>query len=152
MSELDNNDTFFQFETVVIRDFRILYQRFSAYAAKYDLNNSELGVLVAIVTDIKTNLTDLSDRVNVSESAVSQAITGLMKKKYIRSETDAKDRRRHFLAPTSKGEKLVVDFREHEKEILDSLEKELGDGFMPTLVKTIETAKDNGFTEFNRKK
>ncbi|HAT55159.1 MAG TPA: hypothetical protein DCW31_07980 [Lactobacillus sp.] len=100
---------------------------------------------------MKTNLSELSKRVNVSESAVSQAITGLMKKKFIKSESDAKDRRRHFLTPTNKGDKVVKDFRVHERILIEALAEAMGPGFMPSVTKLLETARKYGFTDSDTK-
>ena len=104
------------------------------------LNRSQL-ILLFFLKDGEVCLKDISKKSYISKGMLSIAANSLARRGYIERVEDDKDRRRDILTITSKGKKILEEFREGIK--LEAREKflVLSDEEMETLLKAIRILK-----------
>ncbi|MFV0393942.1 MAG: MarR family winged helix-turn-helix transcriptional regulator [Coprobacillaceae bacterium] len=87
------------------------FKRVNVCVFNSDANFNEFVVMHNIVqvnnNQSELKLTELSKRLYISNSAVSQILNSLEKKQYIIRQIDCNDRRRIIIMPTEKGKRYV---------------------------------------------
>jgi len=71
------------------------------------------------------SLSELADHIGLMLPAVSKLVQGLVERRYLRRQTDARDRRRSALAPTAKGKRILTIARAATREHLVRFMKKL---------------------------
>lgn len=100
---------------------------------KFNVNNSEVPILIALYVNGSLNQEDLYKIYQLNDSTVAKALLRLEEKGFIEREINPKDRRRKIVKLTSRGkdvsEKVLVPedffnkmFKNFSKEELNQLE------------------------------
>jgi len=92
-----------------IRDFKLAY----------------MPLIMNIDVDGITN-TDLAKRAGITKQGMSQVVLELEEKKYIKIQTNPKDKRSSIIHLTDKGKEFILTCRGRQKELHADLQKLLG--------------------------
>ena len=87
---------------------------------KHNINHLQLYIIVLSSYE-KMNVSTLSDTLNITKSAISQAIVGLSIRRLIVKVQSKEDKKVFYITPTSKAEKIkreIVSLYEHEISIM----------------------------------
>lgn len=94
-------------------------------------------VLLVIVRLKKATTTEISSKIGITKSAVSQQIDALQKAGYIKQLTDKDDRRKRIYVPTKKAGELVERMRNEFVSHLDALFARLTDDELMEFLKIL---------------
>lgn len=100
---------------------------------KFKLSPPQVKVLYLINHGDQT-VNQIARQMNISSSAVTQMIEGLVKSGYLERRTDSKDRRVVHVLFTERGKKRFEEFRKIHFEHMEKLLSALSDHEMETLI------------------
>ncbi len=91
------------------------------------INNKELLILKSIMTSEDITSAEISEMFSVSKAAVSQFVSSLEKRGYLRRRLSDKDRRRVYFDITNVGVELVRSTDEYIAESINIVKERLGE-------------------------
>ena len=87
--------------------FTHIIQRLSSYLAENSFSISEVAALHLVSKHQSMSVQDLAQQLNLSVSATSRLVTGLVKKRLLLRKNDVKDARVKMLTCSAKGNQLL---------------------------------------------
>ena len=84
------------------KTYNSLIEIMTYYAKKNNINHIQLSILLLACTK-DVNVSILSNTLDITKSAVSQAITGLIIKKLVIKQNDINNKKVCYIRPTQKG-------------------------------------------------
>lgn len=134
-----------QFFIQLYKSNKLLTDSIESICQNYNINHVQLYIIV-LSSCKKMNVSMLAETLSISKSAVSQAIVGLLIRRFVSKKVSEENKKVYYVIPTSKGEKI-------KKEILDMcyqkylvLKKKLGEEnineFIKLIVKLNETVEE----------
>ncbi|MDD2807659.1 MAG: MarR family transcriptional regulator [Patescibacteria group bacterium] len=98
------------------------------------VTHSQLFVLAIIRQHCNIGIKEISKKLNISSSAATQLVDGLVENGYAVRKTDLKDRRALQLELTAKGYKYIVDLNNNRLKNLATLFDALNDDELVTFL------------------
>jgi DNA-binding MarR family transcriptional regulator len=106
---------------------------------KLDLTMAQFKALVAIHRNLGISVCSLGRELSIGESTASVLVDQLVRRGQVERTTDPDDRRRVRLAATARGEKLLSELRQGNREIMANWLAELGDDELDAQVVSAST-------------
>ena len=133
---MDSRDS--HIETIV-DDLRTVYAGLHRQSVptwlQLDLTMAQFKALVAIERNSGVAVCELGRELGIGESAASLLVDQLVRRGYAGRTTDAADRRRLHLAPTSRGTKLLGELRQGRRQSLKEWLADLDDDHLDGLAR-----------------
>jgi len=113
----------------------------------HDLVNQEYGITSSQFHTIRriawgdTSVSGIAECMHVSRPHVSRAVDELVQKGLVNRKRDPEDRRNIHLSLTEKGEKMINDLHDRQREILIDQFSILGDEELEPLVSALKSMK-----------
>ena len=101
---------------------------------KYNINHLQLYIIVLSSYD-KMNVSTLSETLNITKSAVSQALVGLSIKRLIIKKQSKEDKKIFYITPTKKAEKIKNEIADSFLYKYQLFEEKLGKDDMAKFIK-----------------
>lgn len=114
------------------------YENPHKYAADDSLYMREVHFVVELGSMDSPNMSEVANRLNVTQGAVTQMATRLEKKGYVIRQKDSQDKRVTTISLTEKGKILCkehIAFDKKEHEFLSEMLKEFSDEEMEKLIR-----------------
>lgn len=102
------------------------------------INNKELLILKSIMTGGDITSAEISGMFSVSKAAVSQFVSSLEKRGYLRRRLSDKDRRRVYFDITDAGVELVRSTDEYIAESINIVKNRLGENDYNTMIELLK--------------
>jgi DNA-binding MarR family transcriptional regulator len=102
----------------------------------------EVHVLLSITPEGAPTISDLMQILDITSGAVSQLVTRLEKKGYLRRDLDSNDKRRTIVCLTDKGKELYYKHLEDDQIVLQEVSTKLQHIDDNRLIELIESEKD----------
>ncbi len=109
-----------------------MHARMSHPANKGRITYSQLFVLVIIEQHHKIGIKEISAKLNISSSAATQLVNGLVANGYVTRRADAQDRRALQLELSAKGHRYIVNQKNKRMKIFAELFSALSDRELTT--------------------
>ncbi len=103
---------------------------------KYNINHLQLYIIVLSSYD-KMNVSTLSETLNITKSAVSQALVGLSIKRLIIKKQSKEDKKIFYITPTKKAEKIKNEIADSFLYKYQLFEEKLGKDDMAKFIELI---------------
>lgn len=100
-----------------------------------DLTMAQFKALVAIHRNLGISVCSLGTELSIGESTASVLVDQLVRRGQVERTTDPDDRRRVRLAATARGEKLLSELRQGNREIMANWLAELADDDLDALAR-----------------
>ena len=105
---------------------------------EYDLSFSQYQALVLLHYDEALSMSEVKKKLLISQSAATVVIDKLVKKKLIKREYSAKDRRKVMISRTEKGAKALERLFVGQEEYIRKMTKEIGKEDFETVKKALK--------------
>ena len=115
-----------------------------------DLSPVEILVLRTLVEQGEITQQQLAQRLSKDKAQITRLIQGLVKKQLIVKQRNPNDKRSFVITAKDKVKKKMVDFIEHEKDIVQKMLKGMSDKEKKSMGKTLILMKNNLESEFDR--
>lgn len=96
------------------------------------ITHSQLFVLAIIERHRKIGIKEMSEKLNISSSATTQLVDGLVENGYVVRKADVKDRRALQLELSLKGQKHITDLKNKRIKAMSALFDALSDKELET--------------------
>ena len=93
-------------------------------AKKYGINQIQLSIIL-LSCDNDVTVSTLAATLDITKSAVSQAITGLLMKRLVTRQVDIDDKKVYYIRPTKKAVEIKNDIFDDNKEKYKHLLEEM---------------------------
>ena len=102
---------------------------------------SEMGALNIIIRH-EGNITPLAiaERLGVSKPMIAAHLQSLDEKGYIYKEASPEDKRSFYVRPTDAGRELAKEFETKQRDYMQRVEEQMGEGEFDELVRLLESA------------
>ena len=84
------------------KTYNLVIEIMSFYAKKYNINHIQLSILL-LSCEKDVNVSILANTLDITKSAVSQAITGLMIKRLVFKQNDSENKKVYYRTPRVVG-------------------------------------------------
>ncbi len=105
-----------------------------AHIGDANLSPAQVGILMALQRHEPCSGRELADDLDISRSAVTQMLEGLLEQGYVDRQEDSDDRRINSLALSNTGKQLVQELEKIRKQFFDRLTCELDDQELVQLI------------------
>lgn len=106
------------------KSYNIVTDIMKVHAKKYGINHIQLSIiLLACSKDV--NVSTLANTLDITKSAVSQAITGLIIKRLVTKQIDLEDKKVYYIRPTKKAIEIKNDVYKSNEEKYKELLKQM---------------------------
>lgn len=102
---------------------------------KHDITHSQLFVLAIIEHNQDIGIKEISEKLNISSSATTQLVDGLVENGYVVRKADLDDRRALQLGLSQKGSKQIAELKSKRMEMMETLFDALTDKELETYLK-----------------
>lgn len=104
--------------------YNIITEIMQKYARKYGINHIQLSIIL-LASNKDVNVSTLAAMLDITKSAVSQAITGLLVKRLVTRQVDLDDKKIYYIRPTKKALEIKNDVYNCNEEKYQMLLKEM---------------------------
>lgn len=103
--------------------------------SKDHITHSQLFVLAIIERNRDIGIKEISEKLNISSSATTQLVDGLVENGYVVRKADLKDRRALQLELSAKGNKQIAELKNKRIKMMETLFDALNDKELETYLK-----------------
>ena len=131
----------------MIESFKNLAKNISSFfdnnlLKKEDITCSELSVLGVICENEKMNVTDLANSLKISKSAVSQTLSKLEKKGYVKRKINLFDKKISYISLTENAKEKYEKKKEEYDSIINKVENQMGENDLKELSRLLAKLSD----------
>lgn len=106
------------------KTYNIINEIMQKHAKKYGINHIQLSIIL-LASNKDVNVSTLAATLDITKSAVSQAITGLLVKRLVTRQVDLEDKKIYYIRPTKKALEIKNDIYNCNEEKCQILLKEM---------------------------
>lgn len=106
------------------KTYNIITEIMQKHARKYGINHIQLSIIL-LASNKDVNVSTLAATLDITKSAVSQAITGLLVKRLVTRQVDLEDKKIYYIRPTKKALEIKNDIYNCNEEKCQILLKEM---------------------------
>lgn len=106
------------------KTYNIITEIMQKHAKKYGINHIQLSIIL-LASNKDVNVSTLAATLDITKSAVSQAITGLLVKRLVTRQVDLEDKKIYYIRPTKKALEIKNDIYNCNEEKCQILLKEM---------------------------
>jgi DNA-binding MarR family transcriptional regulator len=106
------------------KTYYIITEIMQKHAKKYGINHIQLSIIL-LASNKDVNVSTLAATLDITKSAVSQAITGLLVKRLVTRQVDLEDKKIYYIRPTKKALEIKNDIYNCNEEKCQILLKEM---------------------------
>lgn len=105
------------------KSYNLIMDLMEYNSKKYGINPIQLSILL-ISCEKDVNVSTLANILNITKSAVSQALCGLVLKRFVTKQINQDDKKVFYIKPTKKGKEIKESiFQQNEVQYKELLEK-----------------------------
>ena len=106
------------------KSYNIITELMQKHAKKYGINHIQLSIIL-LASNSEVNVSTLANTLDITKSAVSQAITSLLVKRLVTRQVDLEDKKIYYIRPTKKALDIKDDIYKCNEEKYQELLKEM---------------------------
>lgn len=106
------------------KTYNIIIDIMKSHAKKYGINHIQLSIIL-LACDKDVTVSTLATTLDITKSAVSQAITGLLMKRLVTRQVDQEDKKIYYIRPTKKSFEIKEDVYKSNEEKYNKLLEEM---------------------------
>ena len=97
------------------KSYNIITELMQKHAKKYGINHIQLSIIL-LASNSEVNVSTLANTLDITKSAVSQAITSLLVKRLVTRQVDLEDKKIYYIRPTKKALDIKDDIYKCNEE------------------------------------
>lgn len=106
------------------KSYNIITELMQKHAKKYGINHIQLSIIL-LASNSEVNVSTLAATLDITKSAVSQAITSLLVKRLVTRQVDLEDKKIYYIKPTKKALNIKDDIYKCNEEKYQQLLEEM---------------------------
>ncbi len=106
------------------KSYNIITELMQKHAKKYGINHIQLSIIL-LASNSEVNVSTLAATLDITKSAVSQAITSLLVKRLVTRQVDLDDKKIYYIKPTKKALDIKDDIYKCNEEKYQQLLEEM---------------------------
>ena len=106
------------------KSYIIIIDIMKKHAKKYGINYIQLSILL-LACNKDSTVSSLASTLDITKSAVSQALTGLLMKRLVTRQVDQEDKKIYYIRPTKRAIEIKEDVYNSNEEKYNKLLKEM---------------------------
>ena len=106
------------------KSYNIIIELMQKHAKKYGINHIQLSIIL-LASNSEVNVSTLAATLDITKSAVSQAITSLLVKRLVTRQVDLDDKKIYYIKPTKKALDIKDDIYKCNEEKYQQLLEEM---------------------------
>lgn len=106
------------------KSYNIITELMQKHAKKYGINHIQLSIIL-LASNSVVNVSTLAATLDITKSAVSQAITSLLVKRLVTRQVDLDDKKIYYIKPTKKALDIKDDIYKCNEEKYQQLLEEM---------------------------
>ena len=106
------------------KSYNIVTELMQKHGKKYGINHIQLSIIL-LASNKDVTVSTLANTLDITKSAVSQAITSLLVKRLVTRQVDLEDKKIYYIRPTKKALDIKDDIYKCNEEKYQELLKEM---------------------------
>lgn len=106
------------------KSYNIVIELMQKHAKKYGINHIQLSIIL-LASNKDVTVSTLANTLDITKSAVSQAITTLLVKRLVTRQVDLEDKKIYYIRPTKKALDIKDDIYKCNEEKYQQLLEEM---------------------------